>query len=136
MATFVVDGGLDITTARLRSVGTEPLNIGWGTGTQTTTTRADTGLGPTTIERDVDLVATTGSRTVGTSSQVTTTTTDDTYQVVGTRVATGAGTVTCAGLFDNVTIGSGAMYLKGDFVGIGLSSGDGITFTVKAIYDN
>lgn len=136
MATFVVDAGLDITTNRIKGSGTEPLNIGWGTGAQTTTTRSDTGLGPTTVERDVDLAGTTGSRTAGTSTRQTTNTTNDTYQVVGTRTATGAGTVTCAGLFDNVTIGSGNMYLKGDFVGIGLSSGDAIQFTIKAVYDN
>jgi hypothetical protein len=136
MATFVVDGGLDITTNRLKGAGTEPLNIGWGTGTQTTTTRADTGLGPTTVEKDVDLATNTGSRTAGTSTRVTTNTTNDTYQVVGTRTATGAGTVTCAGLFDNVTIASGNLYLKGDFVGIGLAIGDAIQFTIKAVYDN
>lgn len=136
MATFVVDGGLDITTNRLKSAGTEPLNIGWGTGTQTATTRADTSLGPTTVERDVDLTTATGTRTAGTSTRVTTTTTNDTYQVVGTRTATGAGAVTCAGLFDNVTIASGNMYLKGDFAAINLASGDAIQFTIKAIYDN
>lgn len=136
MATFVVDGGLDITTNRIKGAGTEPLNVGWGTGVQTTTTRADTGLGPTTVEKDVDLTTNTGSRTAGTSSRVTTNTANDTYQVTATRTATGAGTVTCAGLFDNVTIASGSMYLKGDFVGIGLASGDSIAFTVKAIYDN
>lgn len=136
MATFVVDGGLDIVTNRLRGAGTEPLNIGWGTGTQTTATRADTGLGPTTVEKDVDLTTNTGSRTAGTSSRVTTTTTNDTYQVTGTRTATGAGTVTVAGLFDNVTIASGNLFLKGDFAGIALSSGDSIAFTIKAVFDN
>jgi hypothetical protein len=136
MATFVVDGGLDIVTNRLKGAGSEPLNVGWATGTQTTTTRADTGLGPTTVEKDVDLSTNTGSRTAGTSSRVTTTTTNDTYQVVATRTATGAGTVTAAGLFDNVTIASGNLFLKGDFAGIALSSGDSIAFTIKAIFDN
>jgi len=136
MATFVVDGGLGITTNRLKGSGTEPLNAGWGTGTQTTATRTDTGLGPTTVEKDVDLSTNTGSRTAGTSTQQTTNTTSDTYQVVATRTATGSGAVTCAGLFDNVTIGSGSMYLKGDFAAINLVSGDSIQFTFKAIYDN
>jgi hypothetical protein len=136
MATFVVDGGLDIVTNRIKGAGTEPLNVGWGTGVQTTTTRADTGLGPTTVEKDVDLTTNTGSRTAGTSSRVTTNTTNDTYQVTATRTATGAGTVTVAGLFDNVTIASGNLFLKGDFVGIGLASGDSIAFTIKAIFDN
>jgi hypothetical protein len=136
MATFVVDGGLDITTNRLKGAGTEPLNVGWGTGAQTTTTRADTGLGPTTVEKDVDLTTNTGNRTAGTSTRQTTNTTNDTYQVVATRTATGSGAVTCAGLFDNVTIASGNLFLKGDFAAINLASGDAIQFTIKAIYDN
>jgi hypothetical protein len=136
VATFVVDGGLDIVTNRIKGAGTEPLNLGWATGTQTTATRTDTGLGPTTVEKDVDLTTNTGSRTAGTSTRVTTNTANDTYQVVATRTATGAGTVTAMALFDNVTIGSGNMFLKGDFVGIGLASGDSIQATVKAIFDN
>lgn len=135
MATFVVDGGLDITTNRLKGSGTEPLNIGWGTGAQTTTTRADTGLGPTTVEKLVDLSTSAGTdHTVGASTRQLTNTANDTYQVIGTRTATGAGTVTCAGLFDAAS--GGNMYLKGDFVGIGLAIGDAIQFTIKAVYDN
>lgn len=132
MATKVVDGGLDITTNRLRGSGTEPKFIGWGTGAGTTA------VGDTTLftEKDVDLSTGTGTRTTGTSSQVTTTTTNDTYQVTGTRTATGAGSVTNAGLWDNATMGSGNLYLKGDFTSIGLSSGDSISFTIKAVYDN
>jgi hypothetical protein len=56
--------------------------------------------------------------------------------VTGTRTATGAGTVTNAGLFDNATMGSGSLFLKGDFTGIGLAIGDSIAFTIKAVYDN
>lgn len=132
MATLVIATGRAIWTNRNHGAGTEPLNIGWGTGAQTTTLDADTTLGPTTVEKDVDLTTNTGTRTAGSASQVTTTTTNDTYQVTGTRTATGAGTVTCSGLFDNVTMGSGNMFLKGDFVGIGLSSGDSIAYTIKA----
>ena len=132
MATFVLDTGLAITTNRLRAGGTEPLYIGWGIGAGTTA-RTDTTL---FSERDVDLATTTGTRTTGTSSQQTTTTTSDTYQVTGTRTATGAGTVTNAGLWDTSTIGSGNAFLKGDFTGVGLAINDSIAFTVKGIYDN
>lgn len=99
--------------------------IGWGTGAGTA------GITDTTLftEKDVDLSATSGTRTTGTSSQQTTTNTNDTYRVVGTRTATGSGTVTNAGLFDNATIASGTLYCKGDFTGIVLASGDAITFT-------
>jgi len=130
MATFCVDQGLDITTARLRAVGTEPLNIGWGTGAGTTAA-TDTAL---FTEALVTLAAGTTDHTVGTSSQVTTTTTDDTYQVTGTRTATGAGTVTNAGLWDAAS--GGLLYMKGDFTGIGLASGDSIAFTFKVQYTN
>lgn len=130
MATFVVDQGLDILTARLRGVGTEPLNIGWGTGAGTMLATS-TGL---FTEALVSLAAGSTDHTVGTSSQVTTTTTDDTYQVVGTRTATGAGTVTNAGLFDAAS--GGLMFMAGDFTGIGLAANDSIQFTFKAQLTN
>ena len=130
MATFVVDGGLGIVTNRIKGAGTEPLNIGWGTGAGTTA-RTDTTL---FTEALVTLAGGTTDHTVGTSTQQTTTTTSDTYQVVGTRTATGAGTVTNAGLWDAAS--GGNLFLKGDFTGIGLASGDAITLTIKAIFDN
>ncbi len=131
MATFVVDGGLDIITNRMKGSGTEPLNIGWGTGAGTTA-RTDTTL---FTEKLVDLSTSAGTdHTVGTSSRVTTNTTNDTYQVVGTRTATGAGTVTNSGTFDAAS--GGNLFLKGDFTGIGLGIGDSIAYTIKAIFDN
>ena len=131
MATVVVDGGLDIVTNRLKGSGTEPLNIGWGTGVGTAAV-ANTTL---FTEKLVDLSTSAGTdHTVGVSSRVTTNTTNDTYQVTGTRTATGAGTVTNAGLFDAAS--GGNLFLKGDFTGIGLASGDSIAFTFKAIFDN
>ena len=130
MATFVVDGGLDIVTNRLKGAGTEPLNVGWGTGAGTTT-RTDTTLFTAAL---VDLTAGNTDHTAGTSTRQTTHTANDTYQVIATRTATGAGTVTNAGLWDAAS--GGNLFLKGDFTGIGLSSGDSIQFTIKAIFDN
>jgi hypothetical protein len=130
MATFVVDGGLDIVTNRVKGAGTEPVNIGWGTGAGVTA-RTDTTL---FTEKDVDLSGAGPARTVGSSSRVTTTTTNDTYQVTGTRTATGAGTVTNAGLWDATS--GGNLFLKGDFTGIGLAINDSIAFTIKAVFDN
>jgi hypothetical protein len=131
MATLVVNGGRAIISGRMIGATpsqAEPKYIGWGTGAGTT------GATDTTLftEKDVDLSTGTGTRTTGTGSQVTTTTTNDTYQVTGTRTATGAGSVTNAGLFDNATMGSGSLFLKGDFTSIGLASGDSIAFTIKA----
>lgn len=126
MATLLLNGGKDIVTNRIKGAGTEPLNIGWGTGAGTTAA-ADTTL---FTEKLVDLSTSAGTdHTAGTSSRVTTTTTNDTYQVVGTRTATGAGTVTNAGLFDAAS--GGNLFMKGDFTGIGLASGDAIQFTCK-----
>ena len=131
MATFVVNGGLAIVTNRLKGAGTEPLNVGWGTSAGTTAKTDSTLFG----EKLVDLSTSAGTdHTAGTSTQQTTTVTSDTYQVVATRTATGAGTVTNAGLFDAAS--GGTLYLKGDFTGIGLASGDSIQFTIKTIFTN
>jgi hypothetical protein len=128
MATLVVNGGKGIITNRLKGAGTEPLNVGWGTGAGTTAA-ADTTL---FTEALVTLAAGTTDHTAGTSTQQTTTTTSDTYQVVATRTATGSGTVTNAGLWDAAS--GGTLFLKGDFTGIGLVSGDSILFTIKAVF--
>lgn len=132
MATKVTDGGLDIVTNRMIGSGTDPKYIGWGTAAGTAAV-TDTTL---FTEKDVDLSTGTGTRTTGTSARATTTTANDTYQVTGTRTATGAGSVTNAGLWDNATMGSGNLFLKGDFTSIGLASGDSISFTIKAVFDN
>ena len=130
MATKVVDGGLAIVTNRLKGAGTEPLNVGWGTGAGTTA------VGDTTLftEALVTLAAGGTDHTAGTSTQQTTTTTSDTYRVVATRTATGSGTVTNAGLFDAAS--GGNLFMKGDFTGIGLVSGDSILFTINVVFDN
>lgn len=125
MATVIVNGGHALVTGRIHGTGSEMLQIGWGTAAGTAA------VGNTSLftETATDLSTTSGTRTAGTGSQTTTTNTNDTYTVTGTRTATGAGTVTNAGLFDNNTIASGTLYLKGDFTGIALSSGDSIAFT-------
>lgn len=129
MATLVVATGRAIITNRIKGSGTEPLNGSWGTGAGTT---ADAN---TSLFTEADLAGaaiSTSSRTAGTSSQQTTTTTNDTYQVVWTETASAGFTVTNAGLFDNITGGSGNLFLKGDFTGIPLSASDSIQFTAKA----
>lgn len=96
---------------------TAPTYIGWGTGT-TGAAVTDTALETAAAE----------SRTNGTKSKVTTTVSNDTYQVVGTVTCAGSGkTISEAGLFDAST--SGNMYVRGVFTGIALSVGDSIAFT-------
>lgn len=131
MATFVVDGGLAIVTNRIKGSGTEPLNIGWGTGAGTAA-RTDTTL---FTEKLVDLSTSAGTdHTVGTSTRVTTTTTNDSYQVTGTRTATGAGSVTNAGLWDAAS--GGNLFVKGDFTAVPLAISESIAFTITSVFDN
>lgn len=127
MASVLTNAGRAILTAALKLTATEPKQVGWGTGAGTAAA-ADTTL---FSEKAADLSATSGTRVAGTTSQQTTGVTNDTYRVVGTITATGAGTVTNAGCFDNSAIGSGNLFLKGDFTGIALLSGDSITFTMN-----
>lgn len=130
MATLIVNTGHAITTGRMigaTPAQAEPRYVGWGTGAGTTSATDTTLFG----EKAADLVTATGARATGTSTETTTTVTNDTYQVTATITATGAGTVTNAGLFDNAAIGSGNLYMKGDFAGIGLATGDSITFTIQ-----
>ncbi len=128
MASVLTNAGRALATSALKASGyTEPVYGGWGTGAGTAAV-ADTTL---FSEKAADLSATSGTRATGTTSRVTTSVTNDTYQNVFTVTATGSGTVTNAGTFDNSAIGSGNLFVKGDFTGIALSSGDSIQFTVK-----
>ena len=127
MANVFTNAGRAILTSRLSGGGTEPKNIAIGTGAGTSA------VTDTTLFSEVTPAgATTGSRTAGTSSQATTAVTNDTYQVTGTITATAAISPTNAGLFDNSTIGSGNLFLKGDFTAIALNTGDQLALTFKA----
>jgi hypothetical protein len=117
MATLLVNTGRAIVTNRIKGSGTEPLYVAYGTGAGTT------------AAADTTLFTETGTRQTGTSTQQTTSTTNDTYQVVGTQTAGGTLAITNAGLFDAVTVGN--LFVKGDFTTINLSSGDSIQFTFK-----
>ena len=117
MATLLVNTGRAIVTNRIKGSGTEPVYVAYGTGAGTT------------AAADTTLFTETGTRQTGTSTQQTTSTTNDTYQVVGTQTAGGTLAITKAGLFDAST--SGNLFVKGDFSTINLSSGDSIQFTFK-----
>lgn len=118
MATVLANRGKEIICDRILGNGTEPKYVAWGTGAGTAAA-TDTTLFTESAE----------SRTSGTSSKVTTTTTSDTYQVVGTITATGSRTITNAGLFDAST--SGNLFVKTDFTGVVLATSDSISFTFK-----
>lgn len=122
LAVVFVNGGTAIITNRVTQAGTAPKNTGWGIGT-TAAAVTDTALvtesAPTTA----------GGRTVGTESRVTTTVTNDTYQVVGLITAVSSLAITEAGLFDAVTAGN--MLIRGVFSAYNVVSGDTITFTFQ-----
>lgn len=118
MATILANAGKAIVTNRLKGAGTEPNYVGWGTGAGTATA-ADTTL----------FTESTEARVSGASTQQTTTTTNDTYQVIGTIVAAAGKTITNAGLLDALTVGN--LFMKGDFAGLPLLSGDSIQFTMQ-----
>jgi hypothetical protein len=118
-ATIVVNTGKAIVTSRIKGLGSEPVWIAWGTGAGTTAA-ADTTLFTEASE----------ARVSGTSSQVTTTTNNDTYRVVGTMTVAGSGkTITNVGLFDASSAGN--LFFKSDFSGLPLNVGDAIAFTIN-----
>jgi len=124
MANVLTNAGKAIISGRMfgsTPTQTEPRHVAWGTGAGTAAA-ADTTLFTEAAE----------ARTAGTSSQVTTTVTNDTHQVVGTITAAAGKTITNAGVFDAST--SGNLYVKGDFTGLALLTGDSIQFTFKLAF--
>lgn len=118
MATLLVNTGKAIVTNYLAGgAATQPKYVAWGTGVGTT------------AASDTTLFTEVLPRVSGTATQATTSTTNDTYQVVGTQTAGTSETITNAGLFDAST--SGNLFVKGDFTGVPLNSGDSIQFTFK-----
>jgi hypothetical protein len=129
VAAVIVNRGKEIVADRILGAGTEPKHAGWGTGAGTAA-EANTDLFTPADE----------ARVSGTSSKVTTTTTNDTYQVIATIVAGAARAITNAGLFDGAGSGtppSGAnLFVKADFAVINLATGDSIEFTFKIKFSN
>lgn len=113
----MTNAGKDIITNRIKGAGTEPNYVASGTGS---TAEAAT---QTALVTEVE------TRVAGTSTRVTTTTTNDTYQVVGTQSITATRALTESGLFDAATVGN--MLCRGVFTVINLVSGDSIQYTWK-----
>lgn len=94
MATTVVvtAKGREIIVNSMKGTATEPKVLGWGTGSQTAAT---TDVGP--------FIESAESRVTGTSTVQTTTTTNDTYQVVGTITSSSTQTIAEVFLTDSAT---------------------------------
>jgi len=99
-ASVATYSGRSILWSRIRNTAgnAEPLNIGWGTGANSTVSTA--------AITDVNLWSpATEARTAGTSNVANTVFLSDTYFVVGSiTCAVGAKTITEAGLFDTTTL--------------------------------
>lgn len=102
---------------RLKGIGTEPSWIGWGTGSGTA------GVTQTTLFTEAS-----EARVNGTTSVVTTGTTNDTYQVDGTITANGSKNITNVGNFDAST--GGSMMMKISFDPIPVENQDTIRFII------
>ena len=123
-ATVITSSGKAI--AAKRHIGStpsqaEPLYIGIGTGA--TAAARTAAIGDTALSTPAE------SRAAGTSSTVTTTVTNDTYQTVGTITATAARAVDEAGTFDASS--SGNMDLSATFAVVNLGIGDSLQLTAK-----
>lgn len=113
---IVVNGGKDYITGLIKQTNnTEPSFVEIGTGT---TAEAAT---------QTALVTPVESRTAGTTSQVTTTTTNDTYRVVGTVTATAQRIVRESGLF--TASSAGTMVTRALFATVTIEIGDSIQMT-------
>jgi hypothetical protein len=127
MASLVPSVGKAVISGRMfggTPTQTEPHFVGWGTG-------AGAGAAGST---DLSTAAT-EARVSGTSTQVTTSVTNDTHQVVATITAAGSKTITNVGIFDAAGSGSppsgGVLYAIFDGLSQALNSGDSIQFTAK-----
>ena len=124
MAYVLANEGVQTVVHRTAGVGAwaAPGYVGWGTGAGTAATSH------TTLFTEAS-----ESRVAATVTVETDILTDDTLQAVGTLTSASSQTITNAGVFDvsNKTDASDKMFMKGDFTGIGVDSGDAIQFTFK-----
>lgn len=123
MASFVTNNGLANITAAWHNYASRARYLEWGEGS-----------GQDAADNDIaDSGDANESRTEGATSQQTTNTTNDTYQVTGTITAAGNRAITEVGVFDAATNGNMGIY--GDFSVINLAASDSITFTVDVVFD-
>lgn len=118
MPPLVVNTGKAIIANRLLGAGTEPKHVGWGTSA-TAEAAGQANL----------VAAAAEARVAGTSSRVTITTLDDTYQVVAQLTSASSQTIKEVALFDAAT--GGNMLMRAVHGDNALTSGDSITYTVK-----
>ena len=124
VATVVTSVGKGVASKRMVGVTptqAEPKFVAMGTGA--TTAARTAAVGDTALSTEVE------TRAAGTSSNVTTTVTNDTYQVVGTITATASRAVDEGGMFDASTVGN--MFTSATFNVVNLATNDSLQFTWK-----
>jgi len=128
MATVLTNAGKALCSGLVTKVTSlDPKNIGIGSGAGTAA------VADTTLFTEYTTGTWAGyARTSTAGTQVTTTTTNDAAQWVGTFTAGAAQTVTNAGNFDAATVGN--LLVKGDFTGVVLANGDSIQVTIKLTF--
>lgn len=94
------------------------------TGTGATTAARTAAVGDTALSTEVE------TRAVGTETNVTTTTTGDTYQTQGTVSITATRAIDEIGTFDQLAVG-GNMAVSATVAVINLTSGDSLQITAK-----
>ena len=119
--TITVKGREAVNRRLLSNTAAIPVFIGIGTGAETATRTAD----PT----DTALSTEVESRVSGTATIQTTSTTNDTYQVVGQITATAPRSIDEAGLFDLAS--SGNLVISATFAEVNLNTGDSLQLTIK-----
>lgn len=118
------NGGKTVITAALLAYASRPKNYGWGTGT---------GAAATATNLVTPAAPTTTTAQAGTDTAVTTTVTNDTFQVVTTITAGGTLAITEAGSFSSTTM-AGNLFNYHDFAAVNVVSGDSIEFTDKTVF--
>ena len=121
MGNVITDVGLGLVTALLAASSHKYL--AWGTDDDPAAAVGDTDLNAESAE----------GRTSGTQSQQTTTTSNDTYRVVGTITATDTRAIVEAGIFSADS--GGSLLARSTFAVANLSTGDSIAFTCNIKFD-
>lgn len=124
VATVLTNAGKGIIANRIKGTGTESLYFATGTGA--------TAAARTAAATDTALSTEYLTRSAGTSSVVTTFTTNDTYQVVGSVTANSSVTIDEYGLFNAST--AGTMFVSATVTPISVISGDIVQYTTKLVF--
>lgn len=121
--TVITNGGLSIIANRIQTTPSinPPKYVAMGVGA--------TGAGRTAAKTDTALSTEVETRSIGIESQVTTSITGDTYQVVGVITATASRSVDEAGLF-NASTGP-TMFFSATMNVIALNTNDSLQLTCK-----